>query len=111
MPLRYTDDPAAPESVQDVAEKYVIFYASRGEDGKMWCPDCVEVEDVVEKKFAGADGPSGLIVRVGQRAEWKTPKNPFRGEPWKVGSIPTIIRVEDGARLVLDEIRDGLASF
>jgi hypothetical protein len=38
MPLRYTEDPAPLASVYDVSEKYIIFYSSRDEDGKMWCP-------------------------------------------------------------------------
>ena len=77
------------------------------------------MEDVILKTFSPADGPSALIVWVGQRhecvlsavvvlrphkcliasvflcARWKTPSNPFRAEPWSVGSIPTIIRVKD----------------
>jgi hypothetical protein len=26
---------------------------------------------------------------------WKTPSNIFRGEPWQVTSVPTVIKVED----------------
>ncbi len=40
MPLRYTEDPASLESVKDISEKYIVFYSSRGEDGKLWCPVC-----------------------------------------------------------------------
>jgi hypothetical protein len=28
-------------------------------------------------------------------SRWKAPSNPFRGEPWHVKSIPTIIKVRD----------------
>jgi hypothetical protein len=31
--------------------------------------DCRDVEDIVARTFALADGPSGLIVYVGQKAE------------------------------------------
>jgi hypothetical protein len=31
--------------------------------------DCRDVEDIVARTFAPADGPSGLIVYVGQKAE------------------------------------------
>ncbi|KAI0785339.1 hypothetical protein BC629DRAFT_1288801 [Irpex lacteus] len=111
MPLRYTEDPASVDTVHAASDKYLIFYSSRDDSGELWCPDCRAVEGIVEKKFSSPTGPSALIVWVGQRAEWKTPSNVFRGEPWKVESIPTIIRVEDGAKLVLDEIPDGIASF
>ncbi|KAI0695648.1 hypothetical protein BC835DRAFT_1273059 [Cytidiella melzeri] len=111
MPLRYTEDPAATATVHDASDKYLIFYSSCDENGKMWCPDCRAVEEIVQKTFSSPNGPSGLIVYVGQRTEWKSLSNPFRGEPWKVESIPTVIRVEDGARLVLDEIHHGISSF
>ncbi|KAJ3531998.1 hypothetical protein NM688_g7490 [Phlebia brevispora] len=120
MPLRYTEDPASLDSVKHVPEQYIIFYSSRDKDGKLWCPvciappagDCRNVEKRVEQKFAGSeDGtPSALIVFVGQRPAWKSPSNPFRGEPWKVGSVPTIIRLKDGARLE-DEMLQGLETF
>ena len=38
MPLRYTDDPASLESLNNIPEEYVIFYSSRDENGRMWCP-------------------------------------------------------------------------
>ena len=38
MPIRHSDDPASPETVKDVPEDFIVFYSSRDEDGKMWCP-------------------------------------------------------------------------
>ncbi|PSR71085.1 hypothetical protein PHLCEN_2v13054 [Hermanssonia centrifuga] len=70
MPLRYTEDPASLESVKDISEKYIVFYSSRGEDGKLWCPDCRDVERLVEQTFTPTDGLSGLIVYVGQKQEY-----------------------------------------
>ncbi|TBU49980.1 hypothetical protein BD309DRAFT_946134 [Dichomitus squalens] len=111
MPLQESPDPATPAWAQDVKSEYLIFFSSRGEGGKLWCPDCVAVEDLVKQTFESAEGPSGTIVYVGQRSEWKTPSNPFRAQPWNVQSVPTVIRIRDGARLVEQEIREKLESF
>jgi len=112
MPVRESEDPAQPSTLENgIREDFLLFYASRDEAGKMWCPDCVAVDDLVQRTFGPKDGPSVFIVHVGQRAEWKSQLNPFRADPWKVESIPTIIRVRDGARLVDKEIDDRLASF
>lgn len=50
--------------------------------------DCRDVEDIVARTFAPADGPSGLIVYVGQKAECvrfcSPPSFPFRrSRIWK----------------------------
>ncbi|KIP11094.1 hypothetical protein PHLGIDRAFT_60352, partial [Phlebiopsis gigantea 11061_1 CR5-6] len=74
-------------------EDFVVFYSSRDEDGRLWCPDCRAVEDLVQRTFARADGPAALIVWVGQKPAWKSPSNAFRAQPWNVGSVPTVIRV------------------
>jgi len=113
MPLRVFEA-IEPSSLKEVPENYLIFYSSISEsDGKLWCPDCVAVDSTVRKIF-GPDGPAALIVYVGQKAEWKTPNNPFRSEPWNIQSIPTIIKLRDfkeTSRLVESEINGGLASF
>jgi len=111
MPLRVSDA-IDPPSLKEVPENYLIFYSSLS-DGRLWCPDCVDVDSTVQKIF-GTDGPAALIVYVGQKAEWKTPNNPFRSEPWNIQSIPTIIKLRDNketSRLVESEINGGLASF
>ncbi|KAI0094461.1 hypothetical protein BDY19DRAFT_988302 [Irpex rosettiformis] len=147
MPLRYTEDPATVETVKTASEKYLIFYSSRGENGKLWCPVCFMITFIARyrrKEILSSDSSFGpdcmggttgrvsaiqppsngsltskglsracLVVSIddGVNPRWKSPSNVFRSEPWTVESIPTIIRVEDGARLVLDEIRDGIAPF
>ncbi|KAH7923249.1 hypothetical protein BV22DRAFT_1015792 [Leucogyrophana mollusca] len=93
MPLREVEFPSDPESLKHAKEKYIVFYSSRV-DGKMWCPDCVAVEEPVQRIFGDENGPSAVIVYVGQKAEYGS-KNPFREEPWKIVSIPTIIRLKD----------------
>jgi len=109
MPIR--DAPSTPKSWEDVEDSYVIFYASRGDDGVMWCPDCRAVEDLVKETFEKEGAPSAEIIYVGQREEWKTPKNQWRKHPWNVQSIPTIVRVRDDERLVEGEIKDRLQDF
>ncbi|CDO73100.1 hypothetical protein BN946_scf185007.g154, partial [Trametes cinnabarina] len=95
MPLKESPDPAEPAWVEGVTADFLIFYSSRDESGKLWCPDCVAVENVVQATFGPPEGPSGVIVYVGQRPAWKTPSNPFRAAPWNVASIPTVIRTRD----------------
>ncbi|KAI0275137.1 hypothetical protein BC834DRAFT_851316 [Gloeopeniophorella convolvens] len=114
MPLDTAADPSALTSWADIKENFVIFYSSRDENGRMWCPDCRDVEGAVERAFAPVDGPSGLIIYVGQKAEWKTEANAFRAEPWRVESVPTIVKLRDAVeagRLVDDEIAHGLSGF
>ncbi|KAH9858329.1 hypothetical protein C2E23DRAFT_177243 [Lenzites betulinus] len=111
MPLQESQDPATPSWAQSVTTDFLIFYASRDANGRLWCPDCVAVENLVQQTFGPSDGPSGVLVYVGQRADWKSPSNAFRAGPWHLNSIPTIIRTRDGARLVEDEITERLAAF
>jgi len=116
MPLRVSEI-TEPSSLKGVSEKYLIFYSSLT-DGILWCEDCRKVDPIVQHIFGPPNGPEGLIVYVGQRTEWKRPAdNPFRGEPWKIESIPTIIKVQDSkeiGRLVDSEkenMNDHLAAF
>jgi len=55
--------------------------------------DCRDVEDLVARTFSPLDGPSGLIVYVGQRPEYVTSVCPL-------SSIP--ISQERGKRAVSD---------
>jgi len=102
MPIR--DAPSPPQSWEDIKESFVVFYASRNDDGVMWCPDCRAVEELVKETFEAEDSPSAIIIYVGQRDEWKTSKNRWRQQPWDIQSIPTIVRISDEERLVEGEI-------
>ncbi|KAL5495097.1 hypothetical protein ACEPAI_559 [Sanghuangporus weigelae] len=105
--------PADIASVANSGADYLVFYSSVDKiSNQMWCPDCRRVEDIVCTAFEPADAPSALIVYVGLRRDWKgNSNNPFRGSPWNISSVPTILR-RDGARLVDDEIdEESLASF
>ncbi|KAH9945401.1 uncharacterized protein BXZ73DRAFT_96392 [Epithele typhae] len=110
-PLKESPDPASPTWATSVDTDYLVFFASRDQEGKMWCPDCRAVEDLVKSTFEPPGTPSATIVWVGQRSDWKTPAAPFRAEPWNVRSVPTIIRRRDGARLVDDEIVERLQEW
>jgi len=112
MPIRESTDPASAEDVKGASEDFLIFMSSRNEEGKLWCPDCVAVEDLIQTTFQSDQGPSAFIVYVGQKPAWKSPTNMCRSEPFNVKSIPTIIRRRDDERLVEEEItRHSLASF
>jgi len=112
MPLRTITEPD-PASLLDQPERFFIFYSSVVE-GKLWCPDCVVVDDLLQQTFSSADSPDALIIYVGDRPTWKASSNAFRSDPWKVSDIPTIIKVQNGkevARLVDTEIAEKLVEF
>ncbi|EJD03788.1 uncharacterized protein FOMMEDRAFT_27663 [Fomitiporia mediterranea MF3/22] len=101
MPLFTSPDPTDASTVQQSDAQYLIFYSSVDAAGQMWCPDCRRVEEVVRKAFEPLTAPSALIVFVGQR----NTTNEFRGSPWNVTSVPTIIGRDD-VRFVDDEVNE-----
>jgi glutaredoxin len=112
MPLREVEFPSDPKDLEHAQEQFLIFYSSRV-NGQLWCPDCVAVDRTIQDTFGPEDGPSAVIVYVGQKPEWKTPSNIFRGEPWQITSVPTVIKVEDSkvAGRLDSEINALLAAF
>lgn len=56
---------------------FLVFYSSIV-DGKMWCPDCVDVEPSVRDAFDGAEKPEAQLFYVGKKEEWRTPENVAR---------------------------------
>ncbi|KAH7886040.1 hypothetical protein F5I97DRAFT_1810045 [Phlebopus sp. FC_14] len=108
MPIREIEFLSEVESLRNGKEKYLVFFSSRVE-GKLWCPDCVAVEELIYKTFGPEQGPSAAVVYVGQRSEWKSPDNIFRREPWpRLTAIPTIIRLSDDIRLVERDVTEKL---
>ncbi|KAI6120674.1 hypothetical protein EDD16DRAFT_1574764 [Pisolithus croceorrhizus] len=97
MPLQEAELPAGFTSLRTGQYRYLIFFSSRV-DGRMWCPDCVAVEKLVNETFVPESGPSAAVVYVGQKAEWKSQDNAFRKGPWHITSIPTIVRLNDVSR-------------
>ncbi|KZT62582.1 thioredoxin-like protein [Calocera cornea HHB12733] len=119
MPLLYTAYPRVLNSFYGPSppkRPFLIYYASIDPaTGQMWCPDCRAVESTVKDLFEKEDGPTGLIIWVGQRAEWKDPNNQYRKEAGITG-VPTIVKLKDGkevARLVEYNIldKDKLSAF
>jgi len=96
MPLRVAEASIQPATLTEGNEDvdYLIFFSSLV-DGRLWCPDCLAVDELVQKTFKPIDGPSALMVHVGDKPTWKSPSNLFKGEPWKIRSIPTIIKLRD----------------
>ncbi|CAK5280632.1 unnamed protein product [Mycena citricolor] len=129
MPLTIVPANTAPAALLDRPEGYLVFY-SDVEDGRMWCgastcfpghlgdlmlmrpsmQDCRAVDDVVQKTFSAPDGPSAAIV-------WRAPSNVFRGEPFKLTVVPTIVKIdrqekkEIGRLVDQDEVIPRLESF
>jgi hypothetical protein len=84
---------------------FLVFYSSIV-DGKMWCPDCVDVEPSVREAFDGDNKPEAMLFYVGKKEEWRTPENVARVD-WNVRGIPTIIKLQEGketARVTETEI-------
>ncbi|KIK70624.1 hypothetical protein GYMLUDRAFT_235060 [Collybiopsis luxurians FD-317 M1] len=133
MPLHVAPTDTTPESLTNASEQYLIFYSSIV-GSQMWCPDCLNVEELVENTFSPEGAPTAQIVYVGDRPtsvnayvenvlpltvqaqtfRWKSPSNVFRGNPWTIQSVPTIVKIENGKevkRLVDSEITPGLTNF
>lgn len=93
---------------------FVIFYSSEV-DGKMWCPDCVAVDPLIQEIFSGSETPAALLVYVGDRAQWKSRDNKYRQAPYNVTGVPTIVKTKEGhptERLVESQIqKDRLLEF
>ncbi|KAI6012403.1 hypothetical protein F5J12DRAFT_718288 [Pisolithus orientalis] len=77
--------------------RFLVFFSSRV-DGKLWCPDCAAVENLINETFAPESSPFAVLVYVGQKAEWKSQDNIFRKDPWCLTAIPTIVRLNDVSR-------------
>jgi len=86
----------------------LIFYASRDENGRMWCGDCRRIEQLVKEKFEAEGAPTGIVFDVGDKPTWKSPENEYR-KLYGIDSIPTIIKLVDGkesSRLVDQDITE-----
>ncbi|KAF7989099.1 hypothetical protein HCN44_007409 [Aphidius gifuensis] len=73
---------------------FVLYSGTKLDNGKSWCPDCVEAEPFIEEAVNTAPENSHFIhVEVGDRPFWKDLKCPFRINPkTKLSSLPTISR-------------------
>jgi hypothetical protein len=81
---------SSPSSDQPV---YLICYSDPDPStGKLWCPDCRDVQEPVKAFFSAPESPKGIIYWVGQRPEWRSPENPARVR-WNVHNVPTILKL------------------
>ncbi|KFA69513.1 hypothetical protein S40285_05684 [Stachybotrys chlorohalonatus IBT 40285] len=93
---------------------FIIFTASKDPaTGQPWCPDVRAALPHLQAAFTAGDCPQAAIVEVGQKPEWKNPKNAFRTN-WNIDSVPTLARYQgagehakETGRLVEGEILDG----
>ncbi|KAJ5622891.1 hypothetical protein N7490_011496 [Penicillium lividum] len=77
-----------------------------------WCPDVRAAMPHIDTAFASDDAPTVVIVPVGQKPEWRDPKNIYRAN-WNVQNVPALVRFErvDGkvsatGKLIEGEILD-----
>ena len=103
------------------AKIILLFMASIDpETGKSWCPDCRDADPVVNDTLDSwsKTSPSSILITVyvGERANWKNPSNIFRGEPYFIKAVPTLMihgkegRLEEGQLLSPDGITKFLDS-
>ncbi|KAL7926948.1 hypothetical protein ACQKWADRAFT_279092 [Trichoderma austrokoningii] len=88
-------DAEAPPTSTDT--HYVVYFASPENGQSSWCPDCRNALPALQNVFGADSAPSAYVIQVGVRAEWKgKPNNKWRGEPYNISGVPTIVRVENG---------------
>ncbi|GAA6061894.1 hypothetical protein JCM10212_004712 [Sporobolomyces blumeae] len=109
---------SVPASTSPSSPHFLVFLSSVDPStGKMWCGDCRDVEQVVDKVVP--QGDQSQLVFVGERAEWKDSNSPWRQPPFNLSAIPTIVKVtaspaassldshiESAPRLVENEMKD-----
>lgn len=93
------------ESFQKLEPVFVLYTGTKLENGKSWCPDCVEAEPFIEAGLKLAPANSHfVVVEVGDRAFWKDPKCPFRKDPMaQLRVLPTLAKWKTQKRLQGDE--------
>lgn len=108
---------------KDTASKIILFFMASIDPatGQSWCPDCRDADPVVNQTLNSwsKDNPEGsssvfITAYVGQRTEWKSPCCVWRGEPYFLKSVPTLMidgkegRLEEGQLLHPNNILDFL---
>jgi hypothetical protein len=86
--------PTSTSSTTTTTPRFLIFYSSiLPSTGKMWCPDCLDVQAIINATFSGTDTPEAIIYYVGQKQQWRADDNVARVE-WKVSGVPTVVKVD-----------------
>ncbi|KAJ5090490.1 thioredoxin-like protein [Penicillium argentinense] len=80
--------------------------------GQPWCPDVRAALPSINAAFEAENAPSVGIVQVGQKPEWREPKNVYRTN-WNINNVPALVRyqrlngeVSETGRLIEGEILD-----
>ena len=77
-----------------VTPVYLLFTATKDENGSRWCPDCSSADPILEEAFEALPAGSQVIEVQIERNRWKGPEgkqHPFRSPPFSVRGIPTLI--------------------
>lgn len=88
----------------------LMFFGSILEEGdhigESWCPDCRDVEPVMETALQKASSDViFVLVIVGNKSEWKDPNNEFRTSEFKVTEIPTLVEYGTDKRLGCEDCK------
>ncbi|KAJ5533582.1 hypothetical protein N7494_010134 [Penicillium frequentans] len=117
MPITRDFAPPANARLLELPEsspKFFIAFVSSDDPitSQPWCPDVRAALPHINTAFAPADAPTVAIVPVGQKPEWRDPKNVYRTN-WNVHNVPALVRFErvDGevsatGKLIEGEILD-----
>ncbi|VDK76354.1 unnamed protein product [Litomosoides sigmodontis] len=99
------------ELLKDAKCRTVIFFTSSKDDGKSWCPDCVQVEPIIEKvikEISSSDDAdlnlTFIECSIGPRTYWKDQTNAFRTDGrFKLKEIPTLLDYSNKAKRLSGE--------
>lgn len=64
---------------------------------KSWCSDCAESKPIIDKvleDFKFNEQLALLVVKVGNRDEWKSNDNPFRNHDLRITNVPTLVSLK-----------------
>eukprot|EP00475_Leptophrys_vorax_P041857 TRINITY_DN78949_c0_g1_i1.p1 TRINITY_DN78949_c0_g1~~TRINITY_DN78949_c0_g1_i1.p1 ORF type:complete len:185 (-),score=4.86 TRINITY_DN78949_c0_g1_i1:105-659(-) len=103
---------------------FLLFLANHDPaTGASWCPDCRRAEPVISRAVRKISSPPSdpqgpatsmdslpaLLVHVwaGDRPTWKSPNNEFRGPPFVVQGVPTLLHWEWDSEEATTEVDQG----
>ncbi|BES95677.1 Eukaryotic protein of unknown function (DUF953) [Nesidiocoris tenuis] len=88
---------------------YLLFMASRREDGVRWCPDCVKAEPIIDQHLEEAQLKKNvnLIVVDLEKTNLRDPSNPFAtSDEFKLKKVPTLMEWKGEKQLIEEECWD-----
>ncbi|KAJ5701436.1 hypothetical protein N7488_008984 [Penicillium malachiteum] len=99
MPIIRDFTPPASAQLLDLPEissaKFFIAFVSSDDPvtKQPWCPDVRAALPHIDAAFSAETAPTVAIVPVGQKPEWRDPKNVYR-ENWNIQNVPALVRFE-----------------